>query len=315
MSDQPASTISDLSYRHFQGPVRGRSARWLAISINAFRLAFKNKGFWILVSLSTLPHLFIILILYLQTQAPSESPNFFFDNTKGQMFASALFAGLSWQKFFLFLMTLLLGSGMISADNQTNALMVYLSKPITKLDYLMGKFFGLFGILFLSAFLPAMVFFIFCAASYYNEGFFQQEPLLFFRMILACAAPALIHSSLMMGVSAWSKTPRIAGAVYAGIYFLSNVAANTFWALKYQGQLGEGVFERNLSVQGLINSLQQNALGIILRPWDQSRRRGLIIHEIEPPNWIFIVAIALILCFAFLLAARIRIKAVEVVRG
>jgi len=50
--------------------------------------------------------------------------------------------------FSILCIALVVGAGAIAADNRSNALMVYLSKPITKGDYLLGKWMGIFLAIF-----------------------------------------------------------------------------------------------------------------------------------------------------------------------
>ncbi len=46
---------------------------------------------------------------------------------------------IEWQRFFVFLVTLILGAGLIARDRQDNGLSLYFSRPISLTDYLLGK--------------------------------------------------------------------------------------------------------------------------------------------------------------------------------
>jgi ABC-2 type transport system permease protein len=231
----------------------------------------------------------------------------------------------------------MVGAGSIAADNQANALMVYLSKPLTKGDYLLGKWMSIFLMVTAVALFPSLIFYIYCLLSYASEGFLKDEPWLFFRMIGACAVPGIIHASLLVGFSAWSKTPRMAGAVYAGFYFLSSFACMMVWGIQHNGNLRRGVLTRHLSVPGSINGIQQNVYGIKeqvpgFRPpmeADNEVRDGRVTSptrdgqgrvfdqnmKIDGPPLLPLVLVAGTFCLVAVLAARSRIRAVEVVKG
>ena len=163
--------------------------------------------------------------------------------------------------FGLLVIALLMGAGSIAADNRANALLVYLSKPITKGDYLLGKWVGLFLTMFIVTLLPALLFYAYCALSYAGDGFFATDKLLILRLLLAAAIPPLIHASVLLGFSAWSKSPSMAGAIYAGLYLVGGIIVGFLG-----GAMGEkqpaiparGLLVQHLSLSGVIDGLVQN---------------------------------------------------------
>ena len=164
-----------------------------------------------------------------------------FDNPKtGQRFAAYFLQASSFQSFFLFIIALMVGSGSIALDNRSNALLVYLSKPITKGDYLIGKWMGVFIALFAVSLVPSVVLYSYCLLSYYGEGFLTNEPWLWLRMIGASAIPAAVHASLILGFSAWSKTPTDGWRDLCWVFFIGQFVAGTTWLVMSQGYLGAG---------------------------------------------------------------------------
>lgn len=309
--------IADLSYRTYDGPLHSRRARWWIVALNSLRLSKQKKGFWISAAISTLPYLFIVLQLYLQsrTQAPS-GINPFDNSTPGQKYAANFFQAYSLQAFFLFIIALMVGSGSIALDNRSNALLVYLSKPITKTDYLIGKWMGIFLALFAVSFVPSLILYLYCLLSYYGDGFLKQEPWLWLRMIGACAVPAAVHASLLIGFSAWSKTPRMAGAIYAGVFFIGQFVCMATWGIMTNGHMERGVLIRHLNIDGVIKGLGQNIYGVALRmPTWNNVKGGMEVFSIEPPSLRGVLLLGAALCVIGIAAARLRIRAVEVVKG
>src|SRR5262249_40258353 len=137
-----------------------------------------------------------------------------------QHWASWFMRALPWSMFFLVALTMVVGAGSIANDNRANALLVYLSKPVTKLDYLVGKWVGVFVMLFSVAFVPALILYLYCLLSFRSEGFFTSDRLLLGKVLLVTAIGAALHTSLILGFSSWSKSALMAGALYAAFYFL-----------------------------------------------------------------------------------------------
>lgn len=313
----PPSAIADLSYRGYDGPRHTRAIRWWIVTVASLRLAAKNKVFWIVAVLAVLPYLFSAIALLLTPMmggmnggGPFGSPD---EHPKR---ALSFYQAFSNQGFFLFLVALVLGAGSIAADNKTNALLVYLSKPLTKGDYLLGKWMGLFLPIYAVAAAPALLLYVFCLASYAHQGFLHDEPTLIVRLLLACAVPAVIHASVLIGISAWCKRPMIAGVLYAGLYFLSAAVINIVWLIRYRGQMDKGVLLHALSLGGLINGIAQNIYAVTLKSmFFQRSAMQLKQIALAPPPLAILLAIAGVLVAAGILAARARIRAVEVVRG
>ena len=314
--DPPPAPIADLSYRTYNGPLMTRTARWWIIARSTAQLALKKRGFWFVVLLAALPYVFYGLMLYVQSRSPlGRLPEPLQLTAPGQLYSGTIYLAYNGQQFLLlFIVAMMVGPSVIAADNQANALQVYLSKPITKADYLLGKWMGIFLVVFAVGAAPAILLYLYCLISYIGEGFIRESPLLIVRLLAACAIPGIVHASLLVGISAWSKTPRMAGAIYAGFYFVSFAISQTVWGITTEGTMSEGILERHLSVTGVISGLAQNVFGVYLKNLDL-RREGPQMITLPAPPLGAMLALAFVLCFAGILAARMRIRAVEVVRG
>lgn len=309
-----ASPIADLSYRNYDGPLHTRTLRWWTITMAVLRLHIKKVGFWIVVALAVLPYLINGFMLYLQSQSPQGIVSLLGGGDR--RFATIFFQALDGQKFFFFLIALIVGAGTIAADNRANALLVYLSKPITKGDYLLGKWMSVFLAITTAALGPALLLYLYCVLSFSGDGFLRKEPWLILQIIGATLVPGAIHASLIVGLSAWSKTPRLAGAAYAGLYFISNIVALMIWGIRYKGDLSKGIIERHLSIDGAISGLAQNLLNVTIKAPQMGRRNMQFnVAEIVPPELWAMLLVGAGLIVLGVAAARIRIHAVEVVKG
>ena len=64
---------------------------------------------------------------------------------------------LEQQDFFVFVITVYVGAGLIANDRRANALQIYLSKPLMRSEYIAGKLAVLFAFLLLVTLVPAML--------------------------------------------------------------------------------------------------------------------------------------------------------------
>src|SRR3954470_18865096 len=64
---------------------------------------------------------------------------------------------LDQQQTFVFFITVYVGAGLIANDRRANALQIYLSKPLTRAEYVFGKLAILMTFLALVTWLPAIV--------------------------------------------------------------------------------------------------------------------------------------------------------------
>src|SRR6185312_3713065 len=69
---------------------------------------------------------------------------------------------------------------------------------------------------------PVAFFFFYCFMSYRDYGFLTQDPKLPLRLLGLVLVPGFFHASVALGVSSMFNQGRMAGATYAGLYFISN---------------------------------------------------------------------------------------------
>ncbi len=299
------SPIADLSYRTYEGELKTRSLRWWVISMAVMRLLKKSVGFWINAGVIVLIYLIAGLQLYLTGNLGSRV-NGALGIDEQTKYASTFFQVSGNTGLMVFIICLTVGAGSIAADNKANALMVYLSKPLTKGDYLLGKWAGIFMTLFLVNFCPAITLYLYCLTSYISQGFLKNEPMLIFKVFGACLVPAIIHASLLVGCSAWSKSPRAAYIFYAGLYFLSTIASGIMFGVIYRGDMQSGGHILNYSLGGVINGLCQSIYGV------QTVFPG---GKLPMPSLPLMLTLAIIFVAVGVAAARAKINAVEVVKG
>lgn len=315
-----SSPIADLSYRGYEGPLSPPGGRWKVIASMTARHVFRKRLFWVATLLSGWYFLVMIVILFFMQQVA--------DQTNPQI-ADAFFERMLWVDQFMhafgfgqlayLIVALLVGAGAVANDNRSNALLVILSKPCSKKDYLIGKWAGVAAPLFVAMALPAAVFYFYGATSLGDRGFLGEDYFLLPKVMLYCALSAAFQSALVVGVSSLFKQGRIAGAVYAGIYVITNLFTQLMAVTFVIGQQDER-WDAHPAVQylfyGSIDGVQYGLAKAILGT-DGTPVFGIDPQGVSsvpaPPLWGALVA-AVVLGGLGLLLAWKRIHAVEVVR-
>jgi ABC-2 type transport system permease protein len=306
-----AGPIADVSYRHYDGPLHTSLFRWAIVARAMVRLSLKKKGFWVLAFLALLPYLFPGFQLYLRSRVPAEFTSFLAQRP----FTSFFYDAYAQSQLWIFLLTLLVGAASIAGDNRTNALQIYLSKPLTKRDYLMGKWASIFVILAVVSLVPALALYLFCLASFSDQGFLRDHPYLWLQVLGASMLPATLHASLILGFSAWFKRPLLAGGIYAAFFFGVQIVVGIVAAIMWRtGHPERASTIASLSLPGLLRGLGQHLYDATPTFFGMPVR-GPGGMEPARPELLPLVLLSAALVVLGLAAARARVRAVEVVRG
>ena len=124
--------IYDQSYRRYEAREPLRRARFWPITREALRLILSKRAFLGLLMLAWIPFLVHVVIAYAVTRFPEAGRVVAIDGA----FLGGL---LSWQMIFTLLLSVFGGAGLIANDLRTGAILVYLSRPLTRRDYVIGK--------------------------------------------------------------------------------------------------------------------------------------------------------------------------------
>jgi ABC-type transport system involved in multi-copper enzyme maturation permease subunit len=204
--------IYEKGYRRWRGQFGGRPAWWVMAKAG-MRLILKRKLFLILFLLSLVPFLARGVMIYLVVQL-----NFSMIRIDAGFFREFL----SQQSFWVLLMTIFGGARLIAGDLRSNALKLYLARPITRTDYILGKAATLMLILSSVTLLPALLLFLERALLSDNLSFLRERYWVPFSSIgygfLICLVPAL----LMLALSALIGDGKYAAVAFGAIVLLSS---------------------------------------------------------------------------------------------
>jgi len=280
------------SYRGYSGEITPSWSRFLVLYRFSRRTLFRSKaqtGFFVLCFFFPLlcllgvyanSHLSALAFLG-QRSAP-------FLEINGQFFSIFL----AVQAAFAFLLTAFIGPGLVSPDLANGALTLYLSRPLSRTEYVLGKMSVLVITLSWITWLPGLVLF-FVQASIAGWQWMWDNAWIARAIVMGSFVLILVLSLAALALSAWVKWRVVAGALLLGMFFLGTGFAHA------------------------INAVLRTQQGYLV---DISQLVSIVWHDLfretgDPPFSVTEASIALLVFTAFCLYLLMRkVKANEVVR-
>jgi ABC-type transport system involved in multi-copper enzyme maturation permease subunit len=157
---------------------------------------------------------------------------------------------LEQQQTFVFFVTVYVGAGLIANDRRANALQIYLSKPLTRAEYILGKLAILMTFLTLVTWLPAIVLLIVQIAFAGNFTFFKNNVFLFPAITLFAFIQVVLASATMLALSSLSKSSRYVAILYAAVIFFTQAVYGVLYAVTRSTSFSWLSFSANLAQLG-----------------------------------------------------------------
>src|SRR5215467_3802207 len=201
--------VHDQSYRRYAGPRQPHGRAWLVIARAGIMERLRERRFLALLLLAWLP----FLVRAIQTYIASNFPQAAFLAPDERTFREML----DQQRAFTFFVTIYAGAGLIANDRRANALQIYLSKPITRVEYISGKLVTLLAFLVCVTWAPAVVLVLLQMALSGTTTFFSGHRFLIPAITLACALQVFVAALTMLALSSLSRSRRFVSMLYAGI--------------------------------------------------------------------------------------------------
>lgn len=206
--------IHDQSYRRYAGGRLPGGRAWTVITRAGLRACFSRRIFLALVLLAWLP----FLVRAVQIYAAANFPRMAFIAPTAETFREFL----DQQTPFVFFVAVFAGAGLIANDRRANALQIYLSKPLTRLEYVFGKFAVLASLLLMVTWLPAISLLLVQLAFSGSSAFLVNNLYLFPAITLQAFIEAMTVSIAMLALSSLSNNSRFVGILYAGLIFFTD---------------------------------------------------------------------------------------------
>jgi ABC-2 type transport system permease protein len=205
--------IHDQGYRRYGGGRAPRGRAWAVIAGAGIRTMLAKRAFLGLLLVSWFP----FFVRAVQIYAAANLPQAAFLAPTPEMFRQYL----EQQETFVFFITVYAGAGLIANDRRANALQIYLSKPLTRAEYVFGKLAILMTFLLLVTWVPALVLLVVQIMFAGNFQFFLGNVYLFPAITLFSFIQVVTVAAAMLALSSLSNSSRYVGILYAALLFFS----------------------------------------------------------------------------------------------
>ncbi len=215
--------IHDQSYRRYHGGRTRPGRAWGVIASAGIRAMIRKRAFLGFLLFAWAPFIVHAVQIYLTTNYPQFTPL----AVTAQTFRDFL----GRQDFFVFVITIYAGAGLIANDRRANALQIYLSKPLSRTEYIAGKAAILFAFLLLVTWVPAILLLFLQVLFRGSFDFMRANLYLFPAITVAAFLQSLLATFTMLALSSLSKSSRYVGILYAGIVFFTGAIYAAMYAI------------------------------------------------------------------------------------
>jgi ABC-type transport system involved in multi-copper enzyme maturation permease subunit len=231
--------IHDQSYRRYGGGKTALGRAWTVIARAGIMTMIRKRAFLGLLMFAWMPFVVRAVQIYVTTNFPQTA---MFAPT-----AQTFREFLEQQDFFVFVITIYVGAGLIANDRRANALQIYLSKPLMRTEYIAGKAAVLFSFLLLVTWVPAMLLLLLQVLFAGSFAFLRANLFLFPAITVGALLQVIVATFTMLALSSLSKSSRYVGILYAGILFFTAAIYGAMYAITGDSSLSWLSLGSNLS--------------------------------------------------------------------
>src|SRR5215469_12951081 len=210
------------TYRPYEGALTNSVTRFLVIPRFAFEDMQKSRFLTIFFLASFIYPLICALFIYVQHNASAL-------NLLGVQNANRLISinatfflnFLGWQSMMALFLAAFTGPGQVSPDLANNALALYLARPFSRVEYVIGKMWILIVLMSLMTWVPGLL--LFFLQAYLEPGWtwMQENTGIAWGLFFGSWVWILILALLALALSAWVKWKPAAGALMFGVFFVA----------------------------------------------------------------------------------------------
>ena len=302
-------------YRAYEGESHSARQRFLVIPRYALREVFKSKLLVTIFILCFIYPLVATILVYLHHNANALAVLQINVRELLPINASFFRTFLEVQGAFAFILTVLVAPPLISRDLSNNALPLYLCRPLSRTEYVLGKMSVIVILLSLVTWIPGLLIFFF-QASLSGAGWLWANLWMIWAIFFGCMVWIILLSLLALAASSFLKWRVVASGALLGLFFVPSAFAEIVneLFLTRAGHL--------ISLWATMNSIWRGLFGLFERQTGAIRgtvsnpiydRQFFDIVLLEPPLWASWLVIALVCGVCVWLLSR-KVRAYEVIK-
>jgi ABC-2 type transport system permease protein len=302
--------VYEHTYKQYLGKLTPEWSRFLVIPRHAFRDVFKSKLFTAFFVFCFIPLLVEAILIYLHHNVNALA--ILQVNVRELVPIDATFfqTFVNLQGSFAFFVALLVGPPLVARDLRNNALPLYLCRPFSRTEYVIGKMSVLLILLSAMTWVPQLLLFLFQS---YLEGFrwFIDNLWIASAIFIASVVWILLLALLSQAISALVKWRVVASGALLGLFFIPSIfgeVVNNLFFTRWGNIISLGALIKNVT-SGLFGTFVRSTGQVI--GFNGRVAREIILNE--PPLWASWFALFLV-CAVCLALLSWKVKAYEVVR-
>ncbi len=304
--------VFENSYRRYEGRLTPEWSRFLVIPRYALRDVFRSKFFTAVFCLCFIYPLVAAILVYLRHNANAIALMQINVRELLPIDASFFQFFVEVQSWLAFVLAVLVGPVLVSRDLANNGLPLYLCRPFSRAEYVLGKMTVLVVLLSLVTWVPGLVLFL---LQSYLEGarWFVSNLWMAGAIFVGSMTWIVLLSLLALALSAWVRWRVVASGALLGLFFVPSgfgEIVNGLFITRMGNLISPAALIKNIW-RGLFGHFKRDVGSFVVDPaWG---RPFVEVALREPPLWAFWLVLALLCLVCLLLLAR-KVRAYEVVR-
>lgn len=287
--------VREKGYHHWNGQLEEKGLVFWPITRTGIKLAFQRKRFKFLFACSFFPAITFAVGIYISERL--EDFRFMAQGAERTLQVNPAFFKSYLSLDFIFFMILLLmalgGAGLIADDFRYKAIQLYFARPLTRLDYLLGKSGVVMFFVGLLTMVPAIILLILKLLFSGSLKFFLDYPWLILSIIFYSAFLMIFFTSFVLLASSLSKNRNYVIAIIFAAYYLSEIARGIFYV----------IFRTPYSVLLSIPGNLQQVAAAFFR-----------VKPAQAVPWYLSFLVLSLFCLLSLVVIRHKLRGVEVIR-
>lgn len=303
--------VLERSYKRFEGVLSPEWSRFLIIPRHAVRNVFRSKLFTAFFALSFIWPLVCAILIYLHHNI--EALGILQIDIRNLLPIDASF----FQNYVIvqgtigFFLAMLVGPQQVSRDLTNNALPLFLCRPFTRSEYVVGKMSIVIILISTVTWIPGLILFL---LQSYLEGWswFVNNIWIASAIFIGSLVWIFLLALMSQAISAWVKWLIAARAALLGLFFIPTIFAAIVNEI-FQTRWGH-IFD----LRALIGNVWAGLFGTFVRQGTERgefRRNGIVTQIVfsEPLLWASWLVLFLICALCLWLLSR-KVRAYEVVK-
>lgn len=245
-------TLYARGYRRYEDGFHARRLRFGPIFVQGYREAIRSKAFRRLMSLFTVILIVHCMMYYfnpdqfLRRLSGTVRPGSASSSETLRASVGSLLGALKWLSPLL---VLFVGSGLVADDLRTRALPLYLVRPITPVDYWLGKWLIPAAVLAVAVLFPLLVLLLFGVLLEPSDQVFTfaaEQGRLALAILAAYAACAVAYGSLVVLLSTIAGRRTTALVLGAATIYGAQVVVHLAMGARFSGRMPQTVESHGL---------------------------------------------------------------------